>query len=129
MKVITTKRRRQAMTKMNTWQRLLLGASLTLIGLELVSAFTIEMPVAAIGYATLLAAGALWLTKRRSRGAVVYLGALHLIEVLLAFSFLSQPASETGGPALLVPVIAVSIAGVVGAAGSLVTRDRRQQVG
>lgn len=117
------------MTKMNTWQRLVLGASLTLIGLELISAFIIEMPVAAIGYATLLAAGALWLTKRRSRGAAVYLGALHLIEVLLAVSFLSQPASETGGVALLVPVIAASIAGVAGAVGSLITRDQPQQVG
>jgi len=117
------------MTKTNRWQRLLLAASVTLIVLELVSAFIIEMPAVAIGYATLLAAGALWLMRRRSRGSAVYLGALHLIEVLLASSFLSQPASETGGLALLVPVIAASIVGVAGAAGSLITRDELKQVG
>lgn len=111
------------MTKMNKWQRLVLGASVTLIGLELVSTFIIVMPVVAIVYAALLAGGVLWLSKRRSRASAVYLGALHLIEVLLAFSFLSQPASETGGLALLVPVIAASIIGVAGAAGSVITRD------
>lgn len=115
------------MTNMNKWQRLLWGASVTLAGLELVSVFIIAMPAAAITYAILLAAGVFWLTRRGSRIAAGYLGILHLIEVLLAFSFLSQPASETGGPALLVPVIAASIAGVIGAAGSVLSKDQLQQ--
>ena len=112
----------------STWHKLLLGASIALIGLEVISAFIIEAPFAAVGYALLLSAGVLWMIRSDSRGPAVYLGVLHLIELLLVSSFVSQPASETGGWALLAPVIGACIAGVAGAVGSLRPGPEPQRV-
>ncbi|MQB00405.1 MAG: hypothetical protein GEU78_08960 [Actinobacteria bacterium] len=116
------------MEQMSTWQKLLLGASIALIGLEVISAFILEAPFAAVGYAILLSAGVVWMIRSDSRGPAVYLGVLLLIELLLVPSFASQPASETGGWALLAPVLGACIVGVAGAVGSLRTGVEPQRI-
>lgn len=117
------------MTPLNRWQQLLVGASATLMVLELVSAFVIEVPAAAITYVVLLGVGIVWLVRTRSRGAVGFLGVLHLLEVVLAISFLRLPAAETGGLALLVPVIATSVVGAVSALGTVRARGELRHAG
>lgn len=103
------------------WASVLMGI------LEFISAFIIEFPVAAIVAVMVFLAGAYRLSRRTSKPTVVALGIFHLIELVFGIFFLGRPADETGGLALLIPVLVVSAAGLLAAAMAI--REESPQKG
>lgn len=80
------------------WRRVLTGAAIVVATLEVIDAFIIDFPIAAIVVAVLFVVGAWWLA-RPGLAPVIYTGILCLVElVLVLFAFggiqaLSDPAS------------------------------------
>jgi hypothetical protein len=101
----------------------LIGFSLALAALELVDGFRLELPWMAWFYALLLLGGCLWLWRTGSRGAVVMLGVLQLLElVMLLFVFRT---AEQAPPTWLWWVFVLLTLGGVGAAAVALTGRRR----
>lgn len=61
----------------------LLAFSLALGALEVADGFRLELPWMAWFFALLMFAGSFWMWRTGSRGAVIMLGALHLLELLM----------------------------------------------
>lgn len=101
----------------------LIGAAIAVAVLELIDAFVIERPIAAIVFGLLFLVGAWWLT-RGGLTPVIYTGVLCLAELLLVlFAFggidaLTSPAS-TGEFVRFAAFTLATAVGVVAAAGAL----------
>ena len=99
-------------------RQVLLGFSLGLAALEVADGFRLELPWMAWFYAVLLLAGSAWLWRTGSRGAVVMLGALHLLELVMLL--LVFRTAENAPPAWLWWVfVLMSLGGTVAAAWTL----------
>ena len=109
-----------------SWRLVLIWASVLMGLLEFVSAFIIEFPVAAIVAVIVFLAGAYRLSRGTSKLAVVALGIFHLVELVFGVFFLGKPADETGGLALLIPVLVVSAAGLLAAAMTMREGSRQE---
>jgi hypothetical protein len=107
------------------WQRVLLGFSLALAALEVADGFRLELPWMAWFYAALLLAGSAWLWRANSRGAVIMLGALHLIELLMLL-FVFRTADEAPPMWLWWLFVLLSLGGSLAAGVSLVSGRQRQ---
>lgn len=105
------------------WQRFLLGFSLALATLEVADGFRLELPWMAWFYAALLLVGSVWLWRTRSRGAVIMLGALHLVELLMLLTVF-RTAEQAPPPWLWWLFVLVSLAGSIAAVASLVSARR-----
>ena len=108
----------------STARRALLGFSLLLALLEIADGFRLELPWAAWTYAVLLLGGAYWLWHSPGRGPVIFLGVLHLVELLMLV-FVFRTAEQAPPTALYVVFVLLSLGGTVAAAAALVgDRDR-----
>lgn len=105
------------------WHRVLLGLSLVLAALEVADGFRLELPWMAWFYAALLLVGSVWLWRTTSRGAVIMLGALHLIELLMLL-IVFRTAEEAPPTWLWWLFVLLSLGGSVTAGASLVARRR-----
>lgn len=105
-------------------RKILMWSAVILVVLEVIDAFNIEVPFAAIVYAILLAVGVWWLTKNAGKGPVIYTGLLCLIQLLLTlFVFggieaITNPAS-TGEFLNFAAFILVSLTGTIAAGMAL----------
>ena len=99
-------------------RRALLGLSLALAALEIADGFRLELPWMAWFYALLLLAGSAWLWRTGSRGAVIMLGALHLLELLMLV-LVFRTAEQAPPTWLWWLFVLLSLAGTVAAAWSL----------
>jgi len=111
------------------WRLVLVSASVLMGVLESISAFIIEFPAAAVGAVVIFWGGAYWLTRGARKPVVLVLGALHLLELVFGIAFLGKPADETGGLAILIPVIIISAGGVVAAWKTLKARGSATSLG
>lgn len=102
-------------------QRLLLGLSLTLAALEVADGFRLELPWMAWLYAVLLLGGSAWLWGTGSRGAVILLGALHLLELLMLV-FVFRTAEQAPPTWLWWVFVMLSLGGSVAAGLALTAR-------
>lgn len=100
----------------------LLGFSVALGLLEVADGFRLELPWMAWAFAVLLLGGAVWLWRSSSRVPVVFLGMLHLLELLLLL-FVFRTAVEAPPTALFVGFVAVAFGGV---ASSVVVLTRKR---
>ena len=101
----------------------LLAFSVALAALEVADGFRLELPWMAWFYAVLLLAGAAWLWRTGSRGAVVMLGLLHLLElVMLVLVFRT---ADQAPPAWLWWVFVLLTLGGSAAAALTLTQQRR----
>ena len=106
------------------WRRVLLGCSVLLALMEIADGFRLELPWAAWTYALLLLIGAYWLCRSQGRGPVVFLGVLHLLELLMLL-FVFRTAEQAPPPALFVVFVVVTLVGPVAAAATLASTGRR----
>lgn len=104
-------------------RRALLAFSLALAALEVADGFRLELPWMAWFYALLLLAGSAWLWRTGSRGAVVMLGVLHLLELLMLV--LVFRTAEQAPPAWLWWIFVLLSLGGTGAAAWALTEQRR----
>jgi hypothetical protein len=110
---------------MSAWRRVLFGAAIAVAVLELIDAFIIDQPIAAIVFGLLFLVGAWWLTRGRL-APVIYTGVLCLAELFLVlFAFggidaLTSPASTSEFVRFAAFTLATAV-GVVAAAGALAT--------
>lgn len=94
--------------------------------LEVIDAFFLEVPAAAIVFAILLIAGVIWLLQSNGRGPVVYTGLLCLIDLLLVL-FIFGGTDELMSPSSFgtffnfLAFVIVSLLGSVSAAMALRT--------
>jgi hypothetical protein len=103
----------------------LLTFSVALGLMEIVDGFRLELPWMAWAYAVLLLGGAIRLWRSESRAPVVFLGILHLLELLLLL-FVFRTAQEAPPTVLFIAFVAVSLGGTAGAA--LVLTRKRQRL-
>jgi len=89
--------------------------------LEVADGFRLELPWMAWFYAVLLFAGAYWLSRTESRGPVILLGALHLVELLMLV-LVFRTADQAPPTALFVVFVVLSAAGTVAAGVTLARR-------
>ena len=101
----------------------LLALSVLLGLLEVADGFRLELPWAAWFYALLLLGGSYWLWRSGSRGPVILLGVLHLVELLMLV-LVFRTAEEAPSTALFVVFVVLSAAGTVAAGLSLAGRQR-----
>lgn len=100
--------------------------------LEVIDAFFLEVPAAAIVFAILLIAGVIWLLKSNGRGPVIYTGLLCLIDLLLVL-FIFGGAEELSSPSSLgmfinfLAFVIVSLLGTLSAAMALRTSRKAVQ--
>jgi hypothetical protein len=112
-----------ALGRMSPWRWVLIGAAIAVAVLELIDAFVIEQPIAAIVFGLLFLVGAWWLT-RGGLAPVIYTGVLCLAELLLVlFAFggidgLTSPES-TGEFVRFAAFTVTTAVGMVSAAGIL----------
>ena len=100
---------------MSDWRRLAVLAAVAMTVLEVVSAPTIEAPAVAIVFAALFLVGAWW-ARRGSRGALVLLAALSVIELVFLptysrdewFDWAIQVAVAVASAACLLGCVAAS---------------------
>ncbi|MGZ5415875.1 MAG: hypothetical protein ACXWDI_01735 [Nocardioides sp.] len=90
--------------------------------LEIVDGFRLELPWMAWAYALLLLGGSYWLWRSQSRGPVVMLGALHLLELLMLL-LVFRTAEQAPPTALLVLFVVLSAGGTLTAAAVLMGRS------
>lgn len=104
-------------------QRLLVAAALSMMALEVIDAFAIDVPAAALVFAVLFGAGALWFHRRRGIAAVILLTLLFAVEVV-GIPFYDR----TGVSDWLMQLAAgaVSATGLAAAVAVLVRRERRR---
>ena len=108
-------------------RRLLLAFSGVLAVMEFADGFRLELPWMAWFYALLLLAGCAWLWRADSRGAVVMLGVLHLLELLMLL--LVFRTAEQAPPTWLWWIfVLVTLAGTVAAVRALTTMERRTRL-
>jgi len=112
----------------SNWRRVLIAAAIAIGLLELIDAFIIEQPIAAIVFGLLFLVGAWWL-GRGGLAPVIYTGVLCVAELLLVlFAFggiaaLASPASA-GEFARFAAFTLATAVGVVAAAGALATSNK-----
>ena len=102
----------------------LLGLSLALAALEIADGFRLELPWMAWFYALLLLAGSAWLWRTGSRGAVIMLGALHLLELLMLV-LVFRTAEQAPPTWLWWLFVLTSLGGTMAAAWALARRQKR----
>lgn len=104
------------------WRQLLsVVAILSVIG-EVISAFFIEVPLAAIVVAALFLAGWLWLRRGATLGPVILLGLLCLVELSFFPTYEREDADDW---ILQIAFLILGTAGVVAAAALLWSHLRR----
>ena len=101
----------------------LLGFSLALAALEVADGFRLELPWMAWFYALLMIAGSAWLWRTGSRGAVVMLGLLHLLELVMLLVVFRT--AEQAPPTWLWWVFVLLTLGGTAAAAWALTRSPR----
>jgi hypothetical protein len=104
-------------------RRLLIAVSLALAVLEIIDGFRLELPWMAWFYAVLLIAGSARLWRTGSRGAVLMLGVLHLLELLMLL-FVFRTAEQAPPARLWWLFVLLSLGGTL--AALLAFRSRRQ---
>ncbi len=105
------------------WRRLLGGVALASVVGEIVSAFFIEVPVAAIVFAALFFVAWLWL-RRGGRGPIILLAVLFAIE-LLGLPFYQREDADDW--ILQIVFALLGILGLVAALALLWDRRRRER--
>ena len=96
----------------------LLGLSVLLGVLEIADGFRLELPWMAWFYALLMLGGAFWLWRRSTRGPVILLGALHLMELLMLL-LVFRTADQAPPTWLFLVFVAVTACGTAAAAAAL----------
>lgn len=109
-------------------RQVLLVVSALLAVMEIADGFRLELPWMAWFYALLLLAGCFWLHRSPGTGPVVFLGVLHLLELLLLL-FVFRTAEQAPPTWLFVVFVVVTTAGTAAAAAALALNRKQRQLG
>lgn len=108
---------------MSSPRTVLLAASVVMGLLEIADGFRLELPWMAWLFAALFLVGSWWLHRSGTRGPVLLLGALHLIELLMLV-FVFRTADQAPPAALWWLFVLVTAVGTAAAVWSVVAPRR-----